>query len=96
MAFTEDRRTDNPGLHLLYVKWAIMHLRSIDNALKDLERHSNLNLLDIMQAMHVERQKLVDTNAAYADAQEIITAYRTGKLPEPVQVKEIVVEPDNG
>ena len=72
IVFKEDHRKTNPGLHLLYVKTAVVHLTVIDECLKKLEYQSNLNMLDSIQALYKERGKLVKNNAAYADAQEIL------------------------
>jgi uncharacterized 2Fe-2S/4Fe-4S cluster protein (DUF4445 family) len=70
--FEHDVREENPGLHLLYVKTAVKHLTLIDRMLQVVEDQANLNMLDLLTAMAAERQKLLDTNAAYADAQEIL------------------------
>jgi hypothetical protein len=71
-AFKEDHRDSNPGLHLLYVKWAVGHLTLIDGIEKLLFEQSNLNLLDLQIAVSNEREKLVKENAAYADASEVL------------------------
>lgn len=70
--FKTDHRKSNPGLHMLYTKWAVTHLSAIDECLEKLNAFSNLNMLDITSAMRDEREKLVKTNAAYAEAQEIL------------------------
>lgn len=82
--FQTDFRKTNPNLHMFYVKQAVLHLREIDRAIRSLDRLSNLNMSDVIQAMLTERKRLVEENAAYADAQEIIQIYREGqKAPIP-------------
>jgi len=72
--FEQDHRKSNPGLHLLYVKWAIQHLTTINVSIEKISKYSNLNMFDILNAMWKEREKLIKNNAAYADAQEIISS----------------------
>ena len=72
--FKEDRSVSNPQAHLLYVKWAVKHLVTIDDCIRKISNFSNLNMLEILRVMWEERNKLVRENAAYADAQEIITS----------------------
>lgn len=74
--FWEDWRKTNPGLHLLYVKTAVRHLRLIDNQLSELHMESNLNLTDMIEAMQHQRMVLVFSNAAYWDAAEILRGLR--------------------
>lgn len=66
----------NPGLHLLYVTWAVEHLAQIEECQKLLGRFSNGNLLNIQSAMDRERLKLIQNNEAYAKAQEILNSVR--------------------
>ncbi len=70
--FTEDWRETKPGLHMLYVKWGVTHLQAIDKCVKKLSAFSNGNLNDAICALAKERHKLVTTNAAYADADELL------------------------
>ena len=70
--FSQDWRKTNPGLHLLYVKTAVKHLVAIDDMLLKLNDFSNGNMMGAIEALDNERAKLVKTNAAYADADEII------------------------
>jgi hypothetical protein len=72
--FKEDWQQKNPGLHLLYLKWAVKHLRAVDKIMKTLSDFSNGNLMSMQGAVYLERKKLVDTNAAYADAHEILVS----------------------
>lgn len=69
--FKYDQRTINPGLHLLYTRWAVEHLLLIEKA-KKLLSISNINLIDIQDAMDREKNKLIAENAAYAEAQDIL------------------------
>lgn len=73
--FKEDESKKNPGLHLLYVKWAVEHLAKIEQCLKILDC-GNLNLLDLQYAIITERDKLVHNNKAYYDAFEILNSIR--------------------
>lgn len=70
--FMFDHRKTNPTLHLLYVKTAVQHLLILDSFLVRLHNLANLNLVEAISALSKERERLVKTNAAYADAQEII------------------------
>ena len=65
-------RIKNPKLHLLYVKWAVTHLTEIVNCITRLNNFSNINLIDCISALQIERDKLICENAAYADAWEIL------------------------
>ncbi len=76
--FKKDWRVENPGLHLLYVKLGVQHLRAIDECRERLLAFSNLNLWDAALALARERAKLVRENAAYADANEVLKSI-TGK-----------------
>ena len=77
--FEQDWRKENPELHMFYVKSAVQHLRTIDKCVKTLSKYSNLNLWDSQIALDKQRAKLVRTNAAYADANEILKLIRTAK-----------------
>jgi hypothetical protein len=70
--FKSDFRNSNPKLHLLYTKWAIQHLSEIDKMLKKLFGFSNINMLDVGWALKEQVVKLINENAAYAEAQEIL------------------------
>lgn len=79
--FKQDFRKENPGLHLLHTKWAVVHLRAIRECLEKLSSFSNTNLWDSMAALEKERVKLIRENAAYADGAEILESLET-KNPE--------------
>lgn len=70
--FTSDYRKTNPSLHMLYVKTACRHLAMLDQTIQRFVMEANLNLHDSMGALIEERQKLVQTSAAHADADEIL------------------------
>jgi hypothetical protein len=70
--FKEDRRQDKPSLHLLYVKWAVVHLKELHKMLNKLHKFSNGNLLSVTFCLQEEIKKLVNENAAYNDAQRIL------------------------
>lgn len=80
--FKLDLRKENPGLHLLYVKWAVKHLVLLDSMIQRLWSEANLNLWDAGMALKKERDRLVKKNAAYADAQEILNEIESLKLPK--------------
>jgi len=69
----ETLRETNPGLHALYVRWAIKHLLSIRKCINELSSHSNCNMMDSISALYKEYNKLTKNNAAYEEAHEIIT-----------------------
>lgn len=62
----------NPGLYLLHIKDAFKHLLFIDAMLKKLRNFSNINMLDLIHAIEVERKKLTTKNPAYDDADDLI------------------------
>jgi hypothetical protein len=70
--YQSDNREKNPNLHLLYVKWAARSLAEIDRCIKRIVDIGQVSSLSVVAAMHQERQRLVDTDAAYADADAII------------------------
>lgn len=65
-------RESNPGLHMLYVKNACTHLLAINKAIADLGAFSNLNLMDSQTALVKERDKLIETEPAYYEADELL------------------------
>lgn len=81
--FVDDRRKDNPALHLLYVKTACGHLALIDQILKDLDSTSNINMTNMLMAVMDQRKKLIMENAAYWDAVEIYDLVKNGGHPIP-------------
>lgn len=76
-----DFSEENPGLHLLYVKWACKHLAMIDKMIAKLHNQSNTNLHDFITALQEVRAAKVHTCRAYRDADEILVMIRTGKDP---------------
>jgi len=60
------------------VKDAFRHLLFIDATLKKLRNFSNINMLDLIQAIEAEREKLVAENPAYDDANELIQILNKG------------------
>lgn len=67
-----DVRQSNPGLHLLYVKWAVKHLTMLDRMLHELGSCSNINMNDAFRALFNQRRYLVENNPAYGDAHEML------------------------
>lgn len=80
--FEKDYRESNPGLHMLYTKWAIKHLVVIDEFYQKISNFSNLNMMDLLETIKNERAKLILTNAAYADADEILESIKKHKVQE--------------
>jgi hypothetical protein len=76
----ENHEESNPALHGLYVKTAIDHLLTIDRAIKTFHDKSNLNMNGATRALYRERNKLVQENKAYADAQELLERLAENKL----------------
>jgi hypothetical protein len=72
--YPEDWRKEKPGLHMLYTKTAVKHLTEMDRAIKAFDGFSNLNMLGVTMALIKERERLVNNNAAYAEAQEILSS----------------------
>ena len=62
----------NNTMHMLYTKWAVQHLTTIDNCIERITKYSNVNMLDVVQALYDERRKLIENNPAYKDADEIL------------------------
>ena len=69
----------NPEPHLLYVKWAVVHLAIIEECMRKLD-FGNINLLDILEAMGNEKDKLIKDSPAYTDAYEILESLRDIKF----------------
>ncbi len=70
--FKQDWRQDKPALHMLYVKWAVKHLREIDRSIKRFCAFSNNNMFAFAEVLQNERDKIVAENAAYHDANIIL------------------------
>lgn len=87
--FESDFRKTNPPLHLFYVKLACRNLSIIDRHLMELDAASSTSLADLSVAVRRERQKLVEEDAAYADAHEILLAI-SGQL-EPQEFDDMQV-----
>jgi len=86
-AFEYDHRKTNPGLHRLYVEWAVRHMALFDQVISAFGSEANLNMLDATWAVINERAKLIKTNAAYAEAEKLINIYKSVK---PFQVSRTV------
>ena len=72
----------NLKLHLLSVIQAITHLTEIANRIVRLDNFSNINLIDSITALQSERDELIQNNAAYAEAWEILS----GIIQQPYQL----------
>lgn len=70
--FESDFRVKNPALHMLYTKTAVKHLIAIDETIKMFCEMANGNLLGVIDSLQIERMTLVNVNAAYAEANEIL------------------------
>lgn len=75
--FKHDHRKTNPGLHRLYVEWAVRHLAVYEQAMRAFGNESNLNMLDGLYVLGAERAKLIRENAAYAEADKLINTYNS-------------------
>jgi hypothetical protein len=80
-SFKFDHRKDNPALHMLYVKTAVQHLSIIDRQIRELSNLANLNMSDMIEAMVAQREKLIEENAAYFDAEHILEILRGNAEP---------------
>ena len=70
------------GLHLLYVKWACKHLVVIDKMIRELGDLSNIHMSEVAEVLFKERNRLVKTNPAYKDANEILVSLKPFGLQE--------------
>lgn len=78
--FKQDVFNENPGLHLFYVKQAVIHITAINNMIQRLADFGNINMLGAKEALNKHLDKLVGENRAYYDAYEIIDEIRTEEL----------------
>lgn len=90
--FDDDHRKSNPGLHMLYVKWACKHLTIIDGCIKKMNRESNCNMHEPVEALRKSRAGLIANNAAYHDAHEIMNEIRVGKEKKKLSTDGYQVE----
>lgn len=67
--YKSDCSKENPGLHLFYCGQALQHLLMIDDAIVRFASASNLNMSGPQTALIDERKKLIEENAAYAQAE---------------------------
>jgi hypothetical protein len=79
----EGSRKTNPGLHALYVGWAVKHLAVIEECTLKISNLANLNMNDILIAIYKEKEKLIKINPAYMDAMEILNSIRDIKFYRP-------------
>lgn len=83
--FTSDFRKSNPGLHRLYVEYAVDDLATINKALKMLDARGHTCLSGPMCALFAERDKLIAEDAAFAEASKllrIVVAVDHGNSPD--------------
>lgn len=90
-----DYRQENPGLHLLYVKTAVLHLHVIDTQIQELNDLANGFLNDIVRSMIREREYLVKNNPAYSDAASILEQINRLKSGEEAKKERLEEFPDN-
>lgn len=55
-------------------------LRVIDKAIKDINRLGKTTMCDISIALHQQRNKLIEENACYYDADRFIKTYKGIKI----------------
>lgn len=72
MAFSSDHRESNPGLHALYVKWAVQTLTDVQTALEALESRSQWTSSRLALALRTEMQAIISEDAAFHDAAAIL------------------------
>lgn len=70
--YESDFRKSNPALHRLYVEWAVNDLMVINQSLARLYAVSRICMLGAAAALQQERDKLVATSAAWADADVLV------------------------
>ena len=68
MTFSEDFRTSNPGLHRLYVRWALETMAITDDALEELEARSQVQASTIAYAIRENIREECQRNAAWFEA----------------------------
>ena len=69
---TSDFRESNPGLHRLYVEYAVGDLATINKAIKMLDARAHTSLSGVMCAIFAERDKLIAEDAAFAEAARLL------------------------
>jgi len=70
--FKEDWRKTNPSLHILYMTWAVEHLRAVDEALTKFHDFANLNMHGPIASLEEARNTLTNENAAYYQADQML------------------------
>lgn len=75
-AFKDDNRKTNPALHLFLVKNACRNLAVIDRCTRMMVDRAALSLMEPIVALEKERMRLVQEDAAYSDADEILSSIR--------------------
>lgn len=68
----KDWSKENPGLHMLYVKWAFRHLVLIDRMIKMFFEISNTNTAQTAEVLLKHRSMLLRNDQAYRDADDFI------------------------
>lgn len=77
--FIIDHSESNPGLHFLYVKWGIKHLHEINKMIRTLDNFSNINMHSFILVLIKEKEKIINENKAYYDANEILESIGLGE-----------------
>lgn len=93
-AFKSDYRTENPTLHILYVKMALKNLAIIDRQIQELLNLSNGSVMEMIYAMQNQREKLVKENAAYFDAAHMLEILRGTAEPSGISTEPRCDEED--
>lgn len=57
---------------VLYVSWAVKHLRILDECIMRIADCSNLNLCDVLTALYEQKKKLIVENINYWEAASIL------------------------
>lgn len=72
----EDFSATKPELHRIYVKFAISGLTAIDRAAALIAAESKTSIMGCLMALQTEREKLIQEDAAYAEADELLKIAR--------------------
>lgn len=81
MTFKKDFRQSNPGLHELYVGWAMNFLQEAQDFCETMFAHSNFNASELASPVKECIVRLIDEDAAFHDAAARLFA---GQEPPPM------------
>lgn len=70
--FISDFREEKPGLHALYLRWAIECLQLVNSSLEGLEERSNWNFTEFAMAIREVKERKILEDAAFFEAAALI------------------------